>query len=113
MTKHVPTHAQMEEEQMAEPMNTLIVSDSHPTCKDHCNDLGNNDAPHQRRQHPTIQRTRSMVKESMPTQSIEREGTTISTLNDNELDVPILEFMKKKKQNTKNVVVYIQDLYLY
>ena len=81
---------------MAEPMNTLTVSASYPTVKDHCNDIGNNDAPHQRPPRPTIRRNRSMVRESMPTQSTEREGTTISTLNDNELDVPILEFMKKK-----------------
>ena len=31
------------EEQMAEPMNTLTVSASHPTGKDHCNDLKNNE----------------------------------------------------------------------
>ena len=42
MTKNVPIHAQMEEEQMVEPMNTSIVSASHPTCKYHCNDIGNN-----------------------------------------------------------------------
>ena len=47
MAEHVPAHAQMEEEKMAEPMNTLTVSASQPTCKNHCNDLGNNDAPHQ------------------------------------------------------------------
>ena len=43
MVEHVPAHAQMEEEQMEEPMNTLVVSASHPTGKDHCNDLGNNE----------------------------------------------------------------------
>ena len=103
MAEHVPSHAQMEEEQMVEPMNTLTVSTSHPIGKYHCNDLGNNDSPHQRPQIPTIQRTRSMVQESMPTQSTEREGTPISTLNDNELHVPILDFMKKK-QNTKKCI---------
>ena len=106
MVEHVPAHAQMEEEQMAKAMNTPIFSASHPTGKDHCNDLGNNDGPHQWPPCPTIRHTRSMVQDSMPTQSTEREGTTISTLNDNELDVLILDFMKKN-QNTKNVVVYI------
>ena len=43
MAEHVPTHAQLEEEQMAEPMNTPFVSASHPTSKDHCNDIGNNE----------------------------------------------------------------------
>ena len=43
MAEHVPFHARMEEEQMAEPMNTPIVSASHPTGKDHCNDIGNNE----------------------------------------------------------------------
>ena len=43
MAEHVPTHAQMEDEQMAEPMNTPVVSVSYPTGKDHCNDLGNNE----------------------------------------------------------------------
>ena len=64
------------------------------------------DAPLQRPPRPTIRHTRSMVWEIMATQSTEREGTTISKLNDNELDVPILEFMKKNKTQ-KNVVVYI------
>ena len=36
-------HAQMEEEQMAEPMNTLTISSSQPIGKDHCNDFGNNE----------------------------------------------------------------------
>ena len=101
MAEHVPTHAQMEEEEMAEPMNTLTVLASQPIVKDHCNDLGNNDVPHQRPPCPTIRHTRSMVQDSMPTQSTEREGTTISTLNDNELDVPILDFMKKKFKTQK------------
>ena len=104
MEEHVLAHAQMEEEQMEEPMNTLTVSASQWIGKYDCNDLGNNDAPHQRPPLPTIRRTKSMVRERMPTQSTKREGTTISTLNDNELDVSIFEFMKK---NTKNVVVYI------
>ena len=43
MAEHVPSHAQMEEEQMAEPMNTPVVSASHPTGKYHCNDIGNNE----------------------------------------------------------------------
>ena len=43
MVDHVPTHAQMEEEQMAEPMNTPVVSSSRPTCKYHCNAIGNNE----------------------------------------------------------------------
>ena len=42
MGEHVPAHAQMEEEIMAEPMNTPVVSASHPD-KDHCNDLGYNE----------------------------------------------------------------------
>ena len=101
MVGHVLAHAQMEEKQMTEPMNTLIVSSSQPTSKDHCNDLGNNDAPLQRPPRPTIRRTRIMVRESMPTQSTEREGTPISTLNDNELHVPNLDFMKKKAKHKK------------
>ena len=28
---------------MVEPMNTPVVSASHPTIKDHCNDIGNNE----------------------------------------------------------------------
>ena len=56
MTEHVPAHAQ-----------TVLASN--PTDKDHCNDLGNNDAPHQRPRFPTIRRTISMVWENMPTQS--------------------------------------------
>ena len=36
MAEHVLAHAQMEEEQMAEPMNTLTVSASQTTCKNHC-----------------------------------------------------------------------------
>ena len=43
MVEHIPTHAQLEEEQMVERMNTPVVSASHPTCKDHCNDIGNNE----------------------------------------------------------------------
>ena len=43
MEEHVHAHAQMEEEQMAEPMNTPVVSTSQPTGKDHCNDIGNNE----------------------------------------------------------------------
>ena len=43
MANHVPTHSQLEEEQMAEPINTPVVSVSHPTGKDHCNDIGNNE----------------------------------------------------------------------
>ena len=43
MEEHVPTHAQMEEEKMAEPMNTLTISASHPIGEYHCNDLGNNE----------------------------------------------------------------------
>ena len=100
MAEHVPSHAQMEEEQMLEPNNTLVVSASQPTSKYHCNDLGNNeicisikpniyiyinllvfvdDTPLQRPPRPTIRCTRSMVRERMPTQSTERDGTTIST----------------------------------
>ena len=82
MAEHVPAHAQMEEEQMAEPMNTLTVSASQPTNKYHCNDIGNNDAPLQQPPRPTIRHTRSMVRESMPTQSTKREGTIISTSNE-------------------------------
>ena len=61
MEEHVPAHAQMEEEQMAEPMNTLTVLASRPTGKDHCSDIGNNDAPRRQPPNPTIRRTRSMV----------------------------------------------------
>ena len=43
MEKHVPTHSQMEDEQMAKPMNTLTVLVSQPIGKDHCNDIGNNE----------------------------------------------------------------------
>ena len=43
MAEHVPSHAQMEEEQMEEPMKTLVVSASYPTSKYHCNDIGNNE----------------------------------------------------------------------
>ena len=64
------------------------------------------DAPLQWLPRHTIRRTQSVVWENIPTQSTEREGTKISMENDNELDVPILDFMKTKK-NTKNVVVYI------
>ena len=46
MVEHVPAHAQMEEEQMVEPMNTLTMSASQPIGKEHYNYLGNNDAPH-------------------------------------------------------------------
>ena len=43
MAEHVPAHAQMElEVQMAEPMNTPIVSSSQLIGKYNCNDLGNN-----------------------------------------------------------------------
>ena len=107
MEEHVPSHAQMEEEQMTKPMNTLIVWTSPPKGKDYCNDLGNNDAPLQQPPHPTIRHTRSMVRESLPTQSTEREGTTISTLNDNELYVPILDFMKKKKMQFYTIKICI------
>ena len=91
---------------MAEPMNTLTVLASRPTGKDHCSDIGNNDAPRRQPPNPTIRRTRSMIGESMPTESTERGATTISTLNDNVLDVPILDFMRKRKTQ-KNVVVHI------
>ena len=43
MAEHVPAHAQLEEEQMTEPMNTLVVSPSQPIGKYHCNDIGNNE----------------------------------------------------------------------
>ena len=43
MAQHVPAHAQLKEEQMEKPMNTPLVSASHPTSKDHCNDLVNNE----------------------------------------------------------------------
>ena len=45
MEKHVSIHAQLEEEQMTEPMNTLTISASQPTSKYQCNDIGNNDSP--------------------------------------------------------------------
>ena len=31
------------EEKMTKPMNTPVVSASQPTCKDHFNDIGNNE----------------------------------------------------------------------
>ena len=43
MEEHVLTYAQLEEEQMAEPMKTLVSSTSQPTRNDHCNDIGNNE----------------------------------------------------------------------
>ena len=43
MAEHVPFHAQLGEEQMAEPMNTPIDSASHPTGKYHCNEIENNE----------------------------------------------------------------------
>ena len=43
MAEHVPAHAQIEEEQMEEPMNTPVVLASQPTSIDHCNDIGNNE----------------------------------------------------------------------
>ena len=42
MAYHVPAHAQLEKEQMEEPMNTPVVSVSEPIGKYHCNDIGNN-----------------------------------------------------------------------
>ena len=43
MEEHVPSHVQPREEQMAEPMNTLVDSASQPTGKDHCNQIENNE----------------------------------------------------------------------
>ena len=43
MACHVPAHAQLEEEQMEKPMNTLVVSAIQPTGKNHCNDIVNNE----------------------------------------------------------------------
>ena len=43
MAEYVLAHARLEEEQMAEPMNTPIVSPSQPIGKHHCNDIGNNE----------------------------------------------------------------------
>ena len=43
MVEHVLALTQLEEEQMVEPMNTPIVSASHPTYKYHCNDIGDNE----------------------------------------------------------------------
>ena len=111
MVEHVHAHAQLEEEQMEEPMNTPVVSINHPTGKYHCNDIGNNDAPLQQPPCLTIRCTRSMVWERMPTQSLEREGATISTLNDNELDVPILDFMKKKKNTKKCSGIHLRFVF--
>ena len=93
-------------------MSTLTVSTSQPTGKDHCNDLGNNDTPLQWPPRPTIRCTRSMVQESMPTQSTKREGTTISTLNDNELDVSIFEFMKKNKKIKKCSCIHLRFVFV-
>ena len=70
------------------------------------------DASLQRPPCPTIQNTRSMVWESMPTQSIEREGKTISTLNDNELDVSVLDFMKKKEKQKKCSCIHLRFVFV-
>ena len=43
MEEHVPSHTQLEEEQIVEPMNTPIVSSTHPIGKYHCNDIINNE----------------------------------------------------------------------
>ena len=43
MEEHVPSHAQLGEEQMAEPMNTPVDSASQPVGKDHCNEIENNE----------------------------------------------------------------------
>ena len=43
MAEHVSTHAKLEEEQMEEPMNTPVVSPSHPISKYCCNEIGNNE----------------------------------------------------------------------
>ena len=43
MTEHVPSHAQLKEEQMAEPMNTPVESTSQSACKYHCNEIENNE----------------------------------------------------------------------
>ena len=43
MVEHVSSHAQPREEQMEEPMNTLVDSTSQPTGKDHCNEIENNE----------------------------------------------------------------------
>ena len=43
MAEHVFAHAQLEEEQMEEPMSTLVVSASHRTTKYHYNDIENNE----------------------------------------------------------------------
>ena len=118
MVEHVPAHAQLEEEEMVGPMNTPFVSPSQPIGKYHCNDIVNNkicisiitmhlyiyikcmvfawDASLQWPPCPTIRCTKSMVWERIPTQSIEREETTTTMVNNNELYFPILEFMEKK-----------------
>lgn len=72
---------------MAEPTNTPVVSASQST----------DDAPLHRPPRPTNRRTKSMVRESMPTQSTEREGSTTTTGQHNENEVPLFEFLKKKK----------------
>ena len=40
MAEYVPAHAQLEEEQMTEPMNTPFFLASQPTNKYHYNDIG-------------------------------------------------------------------------
>ena len=42
MVEHIPSHAQLEEEQMAEPMNTPVDLASQPIGNDHCNETKNN-----------------------------------------------------------------------
>ena len=43
MSQHVPSNAQLAEEQMEELMNTPVVSTNHPIGKDRSNDIGNNE----------------------------------------------------------------------
>ena len=39
MEEHITSHAQLIEEQMVEPMYTLVDSASQPASKDHCNEI--------------------------------------------------------------------------
>ena len=43
MVGHVPSHAQLEKEQMAEPMNTPVDLASQTPGNDHCNEIENNE----------------------------------------------------------------------
>ena len=91
-------------------MNTPIVSASHPIGKYYCNDIGNNEIrisiiTLQWPSCPTIRRTKSMVQDSMFTQSTKREGNNCNESWQRRWCPHLGIYEKKPKQ--KNVVVYI------